>query len=112
MPRGGYDSTYIPKAPKAFDKPDEKDLGQQKNGIGKDSMWSDAAEVLSPSRELTVNVGWGGIHIANLALHFDGLGINNNAAIRLKDTTGGEEGRTVLSISDGRSDQSRKCKWP
>ncbi|RMY04226.1 hypothetical protein D0867_10430 [Hortaea werneckii] len=115
MPRGGYDSTYIPKAPKAFgpQRPSPpSSIPSTPSSPSSPPSKSDAAEVLSPSRELTVNVGWGGIHIANLALHFDGLGINNNAAIRLKDTTGGEEGRTVLSISDGRSDQSRKCKWP
>ncbi|KAI7517125.1 hypothetical protein KC331_g21844, partial [Hortaea werneckii] len=45
---------------------------------------SDEAEVLSPSRELTVNVGWD-------TLPFDGSGISNNAAVRLKNISRGEE---------------------
>lgn len=42
-------------------------------------------------RELTVNVGWGGTHIATLALPFDGPGISNNATVRLRDISRGEE---------------------
>ncbi|RMY50927.1 hypothetical protein D0865_06624 [Hortaea werneckii] len=112
MPRGGYDSTYIPKAPKAFGPQRPSPPSSIPSTPSSPSSPPSKVAIASDKKELTVNVGWGGIHIATLALHFDGLGINNNAAIRLKDTTGGEEGRTVLSISDGRSDQSRKCKWP
>ncbi|RMX81917.1 hypothetical protein D0869_06444 [Hortaea werneckii] len=106
MPRGGYDSTYIPKAPKAFgpqrpsppssipSTPSSPSSPPSKVAIASDKKQrfdSDAAKVLSPSRELTVNVGWDGIHIASLALPFDGSGISINAAVRLKDISRGEE---------------------
>ncbi|KAI7156849.1 hypothetical protein KC316_g14454 [Hortaea werneckii] len=94
MPRGGYDSTYIPKAPKAFgpQRPSPpSSIPSTPSSPSSPPSKSDAAKVLSPSRELTVNVGWDGIHIASLALPFDGSGISINAAVRLKDISRGEE---------------------
>ncbi|RMY91802.1 hypothetical protein D0861_02863 [Hortaea werneckii] len=90
MPRGGYDSTYLPKAPKAFGpqrpSPPSSTPSTPPSPSSPSSKMTIASDKNPVSlRGLTVNVGRYEYDVVIPALPFDGSGNSNNVADRPRD---------------------------